>query len=916
MSIRLLAGVSLAAVLAGSGVAIAQQADGNNPDLQTKENEKTLDTVVVSGFRAANSAAISDKRSSDKITDGINQDTIGLLPDLTVADIARRIPGVTSVSSTGMATDRSISSAENIVIRGLSPSFNLSTFDGAPIATASESDRAANLSMFPPAVIGRVEAVKTLTADMNPHGLSGQLNLVTASAFDHDEPFGNFRLSIGDNSTAGKVVDDQAENLRATGLWGTTFGAQDQFGIIVSGSYEKFYSTTRDERPGGESQTYLFYPDDLTDNTRLDNFGDSNGLPAPRRNQIFLFENEQERASLVAKFEWAPSVDTKASVFAGWFQQKEKETRHEHLDIAEESIRPINQTATTGEWLVGAIETGFSYQPEDTTTSVLTGRFEHAFNDDHSIDLTGSISRAKVDAIKLMSKFLPPRTAATAFSYDMSSGRPVLDFTNPDIANDPSIANISYIREQTRDIKQDLTYLDGAWKMNYEASDRGFGMKVGATFLNRDHSYDLEYIQGAVYNTNGCSAADIQQCPVVTFDQYIEDNVFPTTDPDVNFYLVDDARLRADWIAQGKPLTTDRTDNSVSSDYTIDETIYGLYVQGVYKADRFTVQAGLRYDATDVDVDLYLRDQRLPSDPDSAQYVKAKRGYDYDFLLPSLIGTYEATDNILLRAAYTRTIGRPNYEYLKRGESFGVPNDSERTISISRGNPDLKPLVADNFDISAEYYFDNGGSLISLAGFHKDVEDLIYVVTAEVDGFEYDGETYTASINQPVNATSASIYGIELGFRKDFSDMLPAPFDGFVFDGNLTWIGSEFTYINAEGVEREPGGWLNQPELLVNAQLSYEKGPFGAKVAYNFVDEYLSNILADSGDIYDVQAQPRGVWDLQGRYQLTERFTILGEVQNLTEEGMEFNRSFPSGDLLAGSVERGRVVWLGVNFQF
>ncbi len=249
-------------------------------------------------------------------------------------------------------------------------------------------------------------------------------------------------------------------------------------------------------------------------------------------------------------------------------------------------------------------------------------------------------------------------------------------------------------------------------------------------------------------------------------------------------------------------------------------------------------------------------------------------------------------------------------------ESFGVPNDSERTISISRGNPDLKPLVADNFDISAEYYFDNGGSLISLAGFHKDVEDLIYVVTAEVDGFEYDGETYTASINQPVNATSASIYGIELGFRKDFSDMLPAPFDGFVFDGNLTWIGSEFTYINAEGVEREPGGWLNQPELLVNAQLSYEKGPFGAKVAYNFVDEYLSNILADSGDIYDVQAQPRGVWDLQGRYQLTERFTILGEVQNLTEEGMEFNRSFPSGDLLAGSVERGRVVWLGVNFQF
>ena len=112
--------------------------------------------------------------------------------------------------------------------------------------------------MFPPSIIGRVEAVKTLTADMNPHGLAGQLNLVTASAFDHDEAFGNFRFSMGDNSTAGKVVDDQGENIRASGLFGTTFGAQDQFGLVVSGSYEKFYSTTRDER-GGESQTSVLH---------------------------------------------------------------------------------------------------------------------------------------------------------------------------------------------------------------------------------------------------------------------------------------------------------------------------------------------------------------------------------------------------------------------------------------------------------------------------------------------------------------------------------------------------------------------------------------------------------------------------------------------------------------------------------
>ena len=177
MSTKLFAGASLAAILAVSGTAIAQEVDSDASATEANEDARTLETVIVSGFRQANSAAIADKRSANGITDGINQDTIGLLPDLTVADIARRIPGVTSVSSTGVAGPRSQSASENIVIRGLAPDYNLSTFDGAPIATASESNRAANLSLFPPAIVGRVEAIKTISADMNPHGLSGQYDI-------------------------------------------------------------------------------------------------------------------------------------------------------------------------------------------------------------------------------------------------------------------------------------------------------------------------------------------------------------------------------------------------------------------------------------------------------------------------------------------------------------------------------------------------------------------------------------------------------------------------------------------------------------------------------------------------------------------------------------------------------------------
>ena len=907
--------LALAAVLAGPSFAQATDED----IIENGDETAMLDTVTVTGFRQANSAAIADKRQAVGITDGINQDTIGLLPDLTVSDIARRIPGVTSVSATGGAGVRSLAGSENIVIRGLSPDLNLSTFDGAPIATASESNRAANLSLFPPSIITRVEAVKTLTADLNPHGLSGQLNLVTMSAFDQAEPVTTLRGSIGQNSTAGEYVDDQGENYRLSGLHAQTFGQNDEFGFVLSASSEKFYATTLDFRAGAAGVQYLLYDADTTLNTRVTSFENSNRAIAWWLPQLFLFENEQERASVATKLEWQPNDRTYASVFGGFFYQDEQETRHEHLAVANRDVRPLNQTPETGIWSEGRIEAGFVYQPEETTTTALTAHLDHAFDDDRAISLTGSFSSAEVDIVRNMSKFFPAFDPDTTFAYDINPSNPTIDVVDPELASDITLSTNAYIRERSQQIQQDLIFLDGSYAKNFEPNDYGFGYEVGLTYTGRDHTFDREYLEGDVFNTDGCTETDITACPLVTHDAFAESATFTGIDPDVVFYLIDDAALRSAWAAQGKPITNDRSDNSINSDYAIKEDIWALYLQGVYKTDRLTLQAGLRYDTTEADVDLFVRDLSLPSDPDSAQYVPIDRSYEYDFLLPSVIATVEATDDLLVRGAYTRTIGRPNFEFLKRGETFGVPNvdnPSDPNISVSIGNTDLKPLVSDNFDVSAEYYFDNGGSLVSLGAFYKDISDLIFVRTTEIEGFEFEGQTYRATVTQPVNATDSTIYGLEFAVRKDFSETLPAPFDGFIFDGNVTWLQGEFTYVNTEGDERDPGGWLNQPELLVNAQLSYEQGPFGAKIAYSWVDEYLSNILSDSGDVFDMFAQPRGVVDLQARYDLNDSVTLLAEVQNLTEEGLEFERRFPIGDYAGTVADRGRVAWLGVNVEF
>ena len=79
------------AVMAGQ--AVAQDSSGTadgTPDVTQ------LDTVQVTGRRAADRAAIDDKRFADAQVDAIRSDDVGRLPDQNVAEAVRRLPGVTT----------------------------------------------------------------------------------------------------------------------------------------------------------------------------------------------------------------------------------------------------------------------------------------------------------------------------------------------------------------------------------------------------------------------------------------------------------------------------------------------------------------------------------------------------------------------------------------------------------------------------------------------------------------------------------------------------------------------------------------------------------------------------------------------------------------------------------------------------
>ncbi|MEQ1586242.1 MAG: TonB-dependent receptor, partial [Cyclobacteriaceae bacterium] len=124
--------------------------------------------------------------------------------------------------------------------------------------------------------------------------------------------------------------------------------------------------------------------------------------------------------------------------------------------------------------------------------------------------------------------------------------------------------------------------------------------------------------------------------------------------------------------------------------------------------------------------------------------------------LPSLNAGYNVTDRSLVRAAYSRTVNRPEFRELAPFLYYQFEYEAALI-----GSPDLKTAFIDNIDLRWEMY-PNPGELISLGGFYKKFTDPI--------------ETYLAITTENPqlfygNAPEATSWGIEFEFRKSLASL-------------------------------------------------------------------------------------------------------------------------------------------------
>lgn len=274
----------------------------------------------------------------------------------------------------------------------------------------------------------------------------------------------------------------------------------------------------------------------------------------------------------------------------------------------------------------------------------------------------------------------------------------------------------------------------------------------------------------------------------------------------------------------------------------------------------------------------------------------------YDNWLPSLNLKLGVTEDFLIRFGVSRGISRPDLGLTRN--FFNIQNNFTDVVNAggnvntapifkaNTGNPDLRPIEATNIDLSAEWYFNETGS-ITLSGFYKKLSGIITSRTA-IKSVENDSGIVTdVLVTGSDNLGSGTIKGFELAYNQ-FFDFLPGPLAGFGFQGNYTYTKPSKlpnANLNPTAVDgTQPAPTITDLPLqglskhAFNAALLYEKYGITARAAYSWRSRYLLTTRDVIFPFSPISHDPTGQLDASIFYNITENIKVGVQGVNLLNE--------------------------------
>lgn len=849
---------------------VSSQSATVNPTLNVGS---AADTVLVTAGRLQGEAeAMNVERMSSQIVQVLPERVIVSLPNTNIADAVGRLPSV--------SLERDEGEGKYVQIRGTEPRLSNVTINGVNVPAPEVTVRNIKLDAVPSDIVERIEVYKTLSADQDADGIGGSVNLVTKSAVDKP----TYILS----GTSGyNPIQNGFWRGGFDGTFGQRFGVNKQFGFLLGGTWDRT-------------------------NRGIDDLEPSQAIGTdPATGNAFAYTPTADLRSYDyyrTRYGFDTGIDYKFNPTTTAYLKGLYADFHDYGDTRVYTPTVGAVTAVNGNSLAFDNTGSYAYRhyvrrPDQQVFSVLTGVrqdfpkdvivYEFAgsrghniggqdfpttnFSGNSSVPFTLDLSnplRPKFSATDKTSLFEPTQYGVSTTDYTrfhatqvnfQGSASLAHNFT---IASKPSTFSIGFKARNSASTQNEDDQLYGLADPNvipFTLADV-IGSYTNPTYYNKSFA-----IKGQAYGPTS-NYNKIKSAVAANPGAFALDNVGSITQSQAAFF-------------------------------NANERITAGYVQDVIFVGKLRLQGGARVEGTSTH---FLTNQLTANvdgqgNPLPPTITPIRQDTGYIDVLPSVQAQYQLQKNTNLRVSYGRGISRPNIGDLVPTTTID-PNASPK--SINKGNPNLQPTKANNYDVLLEHYFEPLGVLRG-GYFYKQLSDPIFPTTFVTTLPQYPGVEFQQ--NQSINGPSAHIQGLEVQWEQRFS-FLPGLLNGIGVSANYSYTKSQLTFpvgfnapaIGAPGRADKPRLQRDAPNNY-NFNLTYDKGRFSSRfaISHNDADIYAYQwspgtgpasdpILGLKGPTGDQYLYPHTQFDIQGSYRTYKGVQLVVSGLNLSNEVFGF----------------------------
>ncbi|MFP4547822.1 MAG: TonB-dependent receptor domain-containing protein [Fidelibacterota bacterium] len=841
--------------------------------------------VVVTAQAAGQRSAINQQVSAKSVKNIVSSQQIQELPEANAAEAVGRLPGVSLERSGGEGT--------KVMIRGMGSKYTNVQVDGVSMTATGSGDRSSDLSMISPYMLEGIELTKSITADQEATATGGIVNFKIKKAPEKPSfnviaqggmnnlrnTYNDYKLSIGGSRrfVANLVglygqIDYEEKDAGSQQLGGVAFYQENETAPVRTNRMELRDIYRNVERLGGTIVADLALPNTII------------------KSSNFFSRINREETSFINNYRYVEQGfdisynDTPESWLTVITNSLQLDHRWRNLEINSalshsysENILPARISSTNSNSPANPFKTGrksnynVNLDPETIPDSLIVsldevvnfmhlGNIDHEESETNERDLAGKLN--------------------IAYNFNLT-----------DLINIKLSAGVK-IKHKSKEYDRMAASMSGQYYLDlvYEKFGDELSERTKKAYLADDQRLLLIDLFDEDYDGGNFLDGRYEFSPVFDKDVFrrIHDAGMDTYDPNKkNISLWD--------------LVLSNFINTNYEDYHGTEDYQAAYIMPeISIGSKFMVIPGIRYEKNRTEYTGYrgnrlgvLRDWR-PTSIDTVTKVR-----ENDFILPMIQTYFNPVDWLTIKAGFTHTLQRPNYNNIMPGWMI---NNQGSIWNLS--NFRLKPELSQNLDLQLSVHSDKIG-LFSVGVFHKKITDMIFwtgnTVIQDTAFFELPGLMHRQKAAYAVNnPNTAYNYGYELEWQSNFW-FLPGLLKGLVMNANYTRNKSEAEYLRTR-IETKAefdenynlityyvpndttfkAPMINQPDHLLNLTIGYDYKGFSIRGAMRYKSRIFSNnswyekLRGYSTDFYR--------YDLSIKQKITKNMEAFLNINNLTRE--------------------------------